>query len=59
MDGMNMLIATGYRRGALRLGARDLNGISTTFVVYNPKSGGVRDKTVGDTDITGNKVINI
>ncbi len=32
---------------------KNLNGISTTSVVYNPKLGGVRDKFVGDTDISG------
>jgi hypothetical protein len=53
MDRMSLPIAAEYRSGALRLGARDLNGISTTFVVYNPKLGGVRDKTVGDTDNIG------
>ena len=29
----------------------DLNGIPTTFVVYNPELGGVRDKIVGETNI--------
>ncbi len=31
-----------------------LNEIYATFVVYNTKSGGVRDKIDGDTHITSN-----
>jgi hypothetical protein len=51
MDGMNMPIATECRSNALSSRAQNIHVISTTFVVYNPKLGGVRDKTVGDTDI--------
>ena len=29
----------------------NLNGIYATFVVYKPKSGYIRDKIVGDTNI--------
>jgi len=34
----------------------NLNGISKTFVVYNPKHGNVHDKIVGDIDISGTKL---
>jgi hypothetical protein len=56
MDGMNLLIATECRSGVFMFGTLNLKWISTTTVVYNPKLGGVRDKTVGDTDISHSSI---
>jgi hypothetical protein len=57
VDEMNMPIATECRSNALSSRAQNIHVISTTFVVYNPKLWGVRDKTVGDTDIMPIKIV--
>jgi hypothetical protein len=53
MDDVSMPIATECRSGVSSFRDQNIHVISTTFVVYNPKLGGVRDKTVGDTGISG------